>query len=300
MPSGPSDQARVRNFSDDKLRQLVDSPHLMADKLKFMAWLEGLTNDILGITSERSTPTSRLGRAIATTASSSSSSSSSSASSAMDDLDEERYVSQHISADMREPSFAALGKLQQIRANVASLLSGNGAKPSGTSRATQREEEPNMPIHSEYPFSSSFKAAAGGAEAMGEATIVQNENERPKATPTLNRAPSPMRLPREQVVDKSVDASAPLPHPAPAAAATSSSLPEPKMDDGFVELDFSGTWKSARGERARYHATIDTNIVQPPAGKNSGDAQTTITLRGSVDLSGLSLEGVRALSGNTY
>lgn len=289
----------MRKFSDDKLRQLVDSPHLMADKLKFMAWLEGLTNDILGITSERATPTSRLGRAIATTASSSSSSSSSSASSAMEDLDEEKYVSQHISADMREPSFAALGKLQQIRANVASLLSGNGAKPSGARRAHQREKEPSMSINSEYPFSSSFKAAAGGAEARGEATNVQNENERPMAMPTLNRAPSPTRLPREQTVDKSVDASAPLP-PAAQAAATASSLPEPKLDDGSGELDFSGTWKSARGERGRYHATIDTSIVRPPAGKNSGDAQTTITLRGSVDLSGLSLEGVRALSGNNY
>ena len=47
QPNGPSESMRVRAFAEDKLRSLTtgDNSHLIRDRAKFLAWLEGVSNE---------------------------------------------------------------------------------------------------------------------------------------------------------------------------------------------------------------------------------------------------------------
>lgn len=327
VPSGPCEISRVRQFSEAKLRALTESPALMNDKTKFMDWMESLTNDILGISSERSSITARQGKPLPSDNETAPSSSSSSSSLKFNS----GYISQPIDASMREPSYTALGKLQQIRQNVANMLGdpmhinsvSSPERPAYSSRPVKRQltgsqlhlhqenEKPDN-IRSEYPFSQTAAASSVFEE--------QNENVDPAASlqsmPAPRGALSPARHPRDTRESQDSlqgEPTSSIPE-VPAATVTSNAsaaptIPEsansyprkavpaaaPRTEDG--ELDFSGTWKSARGDRGRYQGLIDTT-AQSTTGGVSSLPRTTITLRGSVDLSGMSLEGLKGLTGH--
>ena len=311
VPAGPCEVAKVRGYAEAKLREVSGSAQLLNDKTRFMDYMERLTNDILGVNSERSSATARVGSALASAPASSSSSASA----------PEYQAAQPISADLREPSYSSLSKLQSIRHNVAALLGGGDAAPqrspgrpaaagggggggaavrgTASSPALQRQargqllrphvaESNSIDIASEYPFA---KAAAAGRPQPASPLRETKENETP-----LNRGAPPSSF----LLDVNLPA-APEPQAAssaqadaPAAGASNA----PRMEDG--ELDFSGTWKSAKGERRRYVATVDTRAATSSGGADSSalPPQTTITLRGSVDLSGISLEGLKSLTGH--
>lgn len=98
------------------------------------------------------------------------------------------------------------------------------------------------------------------------------------------------------VANKATDPVEEKPH---AQSSSSLQVAAPKVEDG--ELDFSGTWKGVKGERGRYTAKIDAALAAGGSSAERADSQvplTTITLRGSVDLSGMSLEGLKSLTGH--
>ena len=331
IPAGPCGVAKVRHFAESRLRYVSESPQLLSDKTRFMGYMESLTNDILGVRAERSSPTSRIGVALEAPSSSSSGSLGSSTRGTPD------FVSEPISADLREPSYSALGKLQHLRQNVAAMLGGGSstAGPAGFSpgrkgkgdaaglppRQQQRRQlhmprvDESQPVDgvNEYPFSSKSIATSASLDDGFK------ENDNP-VVPVLRSAPSPLRVEQEHEEGEEV-ASPALSVPSTARAAvaatvankatdpvaaklvssSSSSLQAaaPKVEDG--ELDFSGTWKGVRGERGRYTAKIDTTLAAGGSSAGRADSQvplTTITLRGSVDLSGMSLEGLKSLTGH--
>ena len=336
VPRGPAESGRIRAYADAKLRHLSQAHDVLNDKTKFMKYMETLTNDILGVGSRCASPTAKVGRPAAQEQQLAPSSSSSSEQSA--------YVPQVISNDMREASYSALGKLQQIRRNVATMLGGG----SDSRRVVQVQGVSSQAevrhIESGYPFRvADGRQTATQAETQGGGG---RENELPAAQnvqdslslPMLHREPSsPVR---ENPVVKSFDSEArdsdvfsrmpaapvltiagtsvPVPAPvpvsvpvpmtdhalhaaAPAPVRDAASVPVPSMHDG--ELDFSGSWKG-RPERGRYQEIESVSVMgwapRPDAaeGASRGSPRPTLSMRGSVDLSEMTLTGYKDLTGH--
>jgi len=319
VPKGPCEVAKVRHFAELKLRQVLEAPQLLNDKTRFLNYMEGLTNDILGVGNERSSATARAGKpqgggpsliqeAVVGGGASYSG-----------------YVAEPISADLREPSYTALSKLQHIRQNVAAMLGGEasttfaapGAREQGRGGASTLEQRhtrgemlrPPCLVESksstEYPFTSSKGQKSSAAESFEreEDLVTDKENnvEKINNLQLPRRAPSPTRRTDGHAVSTAESDRIMAPAQAELNAERAPEVPSseptfaaanPRIEDG--ELDFSGTWKSTKGECGRYKASIDTKAVN--AGE--GAPQTTITLRGSVDLSGMSLEGFKSLTGH--
>lgn len=331
VPKGPAESGRIRAYAEAKLRHLSQAHDVLNDKTKFMLYMESLTNDILGVGSRRTTPTAKVGTSVARehqTAPSSSSSSSS---------EQSAYVPQVISNDMREASYSALGKLQQIRRNVATVIGGGGDSRALMQEASWHAEVRH--VESGYPF-----RAADGRQTATQITAQMysdegRENEMPAAPnvqdslslPKLHREPSsPVR---EASVVKSFDLEAhdsdgfssippasvpttaatlshiPVPvsvhashaaEPAPAVR-DAAPVPGPRMNDG--ELDFSGSWKG-RPERGRYQETESASVkgwaprLDAAGGAPGGSPRPTLSMRGSVDLSAMTLDGFKDLTGH--
>jgi len=309
----------VRHFAELKLRQVLEAPQLLNDKTRFLDYMEGLTNDILGVGTERSSATARVGKP-----------QGGGPTQTQEAFGEggalySSYVAEPISADLREPSYTALSKLQHIRQNVAAMLGGEApttfAAPvvrepgrGGSSTLEQRHTRgetlrPPCLIESksstEYPFTSSKGQKSSAAESFEheEDLVTDKENNLEKINNLQlpHRAPSPTRRGDGHAVATTESDRMMAPALAALSAERAPEVPSseptlaaanPRIEDG--ELDFSGTWKSTKGECGRYKASIDTKAVN--AGE--GTPQMIITCRGSVDLSGMSLEGFKSLTGH--
>jgi len=122
IPSGPSESMRIRAFAEEKLRSLTseDNVSLTRDRIKFLAWMEGISNDILGIGGPSTTAvppkSSQLHAQLSSSSSSSSFSDFPPSANGGSDTHPLPYTS--LIGEMREPSTTSLSKLKSMRSSL--------------------------------------------------------------------------------------------------------------------------------------------------------------------------------------